>query len=255
MKLIEAIRGIVCNYADYENKIKEKEQEIYNKDLSILNLKEQNKLLLAIKEHEEGITKNQSKVVELLKIEMQEAKDGLTELDIFCQNKYQIVSKAYKDKIIINGVKMPCDLREMFTPMSSVVQTFKKKIPKSEDKLTWFRNIMILVHENLKWKREMADNYYFPCYSLTIKECDCEDGTYVQGSIEPELGNAYGFFKKEGHSFCVGLVNGYIHIFDWTNGRSEQWSEDSDYEINFIITKNRVYRVKGNVEFGDILWE
>ena len=49
-------------------------------------------------------------------------------------------------------------------------------------------------------------------------------------------------------------MNGNIHIFDAVKGASEQFIEGGDYEINFIITKNRIYRVKGNIEFGEILW-
>ena len=254
MKILEAIRNAVCNYADYEKKIKEKEQEIYNKDLEIKTIIiESTKISLRAQSLQEKLN-HQVQFKEL-----EEAKQGLTELDQFCIAKHQIVEKAYKDKIIINGVKMPCDLREMFTPMSFVVQQFKKRILKSEDKIIWYKNIMSQTHAVVKWTDDgRDDNYYFPCYTITTKAGDCDDMANIQVSVEPELGNAFGFWKQNnksiGHSFAVGLVNGNIHIFDAVKGQSEQYIEGGDYEINFIITKNNIYKVKGGIEFGEILW-
>ena|SRR3990167_8705182 len=250
MKFIEKIREFVCDYPSYTDKIIEKEQEIYNKDLEITYLKESNKILAEIN----------IKQVDIFSIDLNRMKEGLTELDQFCMAKYQIVKKAYKDKIVINGIKMPCDLREMFTPMSEVVVRFKNKIAKSEDKLVWYNNIMKQVNQVLTWTDDgREDNYYYPSYTLTTKRGDCEDGSFVQGSVEPELGVAFGFWNQKGkpigHAFSVGLIDNNLVIFDWVKGSSEQYGSSEDYEINFIITKNNIYIVKEGVEFGDILWE
>ena len=243
-KLIDAIRDAICDYKPYVEKVNAAEQEAY--DYAFENRTLKSKIAVA----EKRIVEDRESIAEYGRIiqhiedknsELKRKAEGLTELDLFCEAKYQIVQKVYKDKIIINGVKMPCDLREMFTPMSSVVQQFKKRIQVSTDKLQWYRSIMSQTHAVLTWTDDgREDNYYFPCYTLTTKKGDCDDFSFVQGSVDTDLGVAFGFWdngsgKKIGHAFSLGLINSNLHIFDAVAGNSEQFTEGGNYEINASV--------------------
>ena len=88
-----------------------------------------------------------------------EQKD-LTPVDIWCKKQgHQPVKKVYKDKIVINNIKIPCDLRELYTPNSYLVRKAKEEIEKSPDnQLLWYRRVMEKVNSIVTWKAEATDN-------------------------------------------------------------------------------------------------
>jgi hypothetical protein len=115
------------------------------------------------------------------------------------------------------------------------------------------------VHNNCKWTHEDVDNYFYPNYSLTTKNIDCDDFTFIQMSIEPQIGNAFGFRiqpnKSEfGHSFGVGVINGDLFIFDAVDNEVKKYTKNDGWRIHFIVTKNGTYVLDNSVEFGEILW-
>ena len=192
------------------------------------------------------------------------AKSNLTPVDNFCmKNKFKIVKKVYKDKIIINNVMMPCDLREIFTPNSYVVRKISKETQSSDNDNIWYSRVMKKVNSIVTWTTDgRYDNYFYPNYTLTTGKGDCDDFSFAQMSIEPRLGVAFGYYtdaegKKIGHAFAVGIVNDKLVIYDGTSNNVQQYNPEKigDYYIHYIITKNEIYVVDGSVDFGDILWE
>lgn len=245
-----------CNYEEYENKI----EDIYKISLKNANEREQQELI----EKEKQISKLREerdiyyKKSEYLLEDLNNAE--LTPVDKYCKLKgYPINNFIYKDKIIIGDVKIPCNLREMITPMSYVVEKVRKSIAKTDIKLFWYQRVMNKMNDLMEWTSDYYDNYYYSAYTLTIGKGDCDDFTFAQCSIEPELANAFGFFiddynNKLGHSFAVGIVDGVLWIFDAVSNHSLV-TEGSNYLINYIITKNNIYVVDDNTNFGDILWQ
>ena len=211
----------------------------------------------------------EKRLKEIEKLEAQINNKDLTPVDIWCQkNGYNPVKKVYKDKIVINSIKLPCDLREIFTPNSYLVRKVRDSIgmgenyTKENNRLLWYRRVMEKVNSIVKYRAEASDNYYFPAYTIKIKEGDCEEFAFLQMSIEGELGNAYGFFtnyegKKIGHSFAVGVISGELWVFDAVGNimLNYQIEDTPKYYIHYIITKNQVYELDGSVEFGDVLWD
>jgi hypothetical protein len=263
MGILESIKGIVCSSERKELKATQDDLQSAMNELS--TYKNQNSVLvdaqeLSIKrniELKDANTELNNQVEGLIR---QVKIIKLNPVDLFCIERYPVVKKYYKDKIKIGDVLMPCDLREIFTPNSYLVGKMRDSIQQSEDKLTWYRNIMHKVSLNLTWQSEPFDNYYYPPYTITVKRCDCDDFAFLQMSLEPELGVAFGFFikdkKKIGHAFSVGIVNNGIHVFDGVNNQSMPYDnqDPQEYLINYIITPNQVYEVDGSTEFGDLLW-
>jgi hypothetical protein len=186
---------------------------------------------------------------------------NLTDVDKWCKkNNIPMVEKAYKDKIFINELKLPCYLNELFLPTSYVIKKAKEKIKYDTDDCTWFTRITNFVHNKVKWTWEgQNDNYYYPNYTLQKGLGDCEDQAYVQMSIEPQIAVAYGFRiqpnKSEfGHSFGVGVINGDLFIFDAVDNEVKKYTKNDGWRIHFIVTKNGTYVLDNSVEFGEILW-
>jgi len=188
------------------------------------------------------------------------AKGGLTPVDEWCRAQgYKEVKKVYEDKIIIGNVKMPCSLIEIFTPNSHVIQRARKKLKEVTDRHKWYKKVTNLVNQKVKWTDDgRYDNYYYPNYTLTTGEGDCDDHAFLQMSLEPEMGNAFGFYKRyTGHSFGVGIVNGDLWVFDAVGNEIQKYihKKNKKFYIHYIITKNAVYQLDGSAEFGKILWE
>src|SRR3990167_7571815 len=99
-----------CNYQEYEDKLSllqegyKLKQKLYD-DLSKTS------------HHQDNLIFSKNELIEvkdaIIKEYESQAK-GMTPVDDYCQAKgYRIDNFAYKDKIIINGVKIPCNMREM----------------------------------------------------------------------------------------------------------------------------------------------
>jgi hypothetical protein len=119
------------------------------------------------------------------------AEANLTDVDKWCKkNNIPMVEKAYKDKIFINELKLPCYLNELFLPTAYVIKKAKEKIKYDTDDCTWFTRITNYVHNKVKWTYDgMNDNYYYPNYTLQKGLGDClpentlllkSDGTYCK---------------------------------------------------------------------------
>ena len=247
-----------CNYAEYELKIRDlefnlKNQLEYNEDYKteIQGWKEEVKKV----ENERDIYyKKSEEAIEDLN------NAGLNPIDGYCKRKgYKIDNFVYRDKIIIGDIKIPCNMREMITPTSYVVEKIRKSISKSENKLFWYQRVMNKVAELIEWTADgRDDNYYYPAYTLQVGKGDCDDHAFAQCSIEPELGTAFGFYIKDGkrigHAFAVGIIEGELWIFDATPDVSLKYEGNKSYSINYIITQKSIYAVNDDTNFGDILF-
>lgn len=256
---IQNFKRNFCNYAEYEKEITflQTQRNSFidtNEKLKRESFEKDAKLISLNKKYDESC-----KDVESLAKELKE--EGLTPVDIYCQNKgYRVNNFVYKDKVIINGIKIPCNLREMITPNSYVVESIRKSISKPDNTLLWYQRIMNKVYDLCTWTDDgRDDNYYYPAYSLTIKKCDCDDFAFAQCSIEPELGTAFGFWDRDnnrnliGHAWAVGIIDDELWIFDAVPNQSVK-AEKSAYSISYIITQNSIYIVDGSTDFGVILW-
>jgi len=242
-----------CNYREYEGKI-----NLLDEGLKNANEREQKELIemnLQLKKKDELI-----EIKDLLIEEYESQAKGLNPVDSYCLSKgYKINNFVYKDKVIIGNARIPCNMREMITPNSYVVEKVRKSISKPESRLLWYQRIMNKVADMVEWTADgRDDNYYYPAYTLTIGFGDCEDHAFAQCSIEPELGTAFGFYmlggKKTGHAFAIGIVGGELWIFDATPDVSEKVEGSKNYSINYIITQKSIYVVNDDTDFGDILW-
>src|SRR3990167_6495942 len=263
MAFQEILEGIFCK------RIKEQSfeyQRIKNEHISkleIQNHEKDNKLISLNQKYDEACLDVESLSQDIKELESQ-AK-GLNPVDLYCIAKgYRINNFVYKDKIIINGVKISCNMREMITPNSFIVEKNRKSIQKTDKSISgglflWYQRVMNKVSHMIEWTTDgRDDNYYYPAYALTIGKADCDDYAFAQCSIEPELGTAFGFWdrgdgKPIGHAFAVGIIGGDLWIFDGVPNNSVK-HERSGYSINYIITKNNIYVVDSGVVFGDILF-
>ena len=258
MNFFQRFKYNFCNYAEYEqqlsvlrksvddlNKIAEEKGILVNKQIDLIGKKDE---LISIKE-------------EIVKTYEQQLKQAnLTPVDVYCRNKnYKINNVVYKDKVIINGIKIACNMREMIQPNSYVIDSVRKSINKPSTSMLWYQKIMNKVHEMVEWTTDgRDDNYYYPNYTLQTGKGDCDDFAFAQCSIEPELGNAFGFWNQGngsvGHSFAVGIVDGELYIFDAVPNKIVKAEGNPFYSIYYIITKNSIYVVDDSTVFGEILW-
>ena len=248
-----------CNYAEYEERI----------NLLVDNLKAVEANKEAYKDEIQAWREELKKVENERDIYYKKSEEaiedlnnaGLNPVDAYCKRKgYKIHNFVYKDKIIIGDIKIPCNMREMITPNSYVVEKIRNSISKSENKLFWYQRVMNKVTGMVKWTTDgRDDNYYYPAYTLQVGRGDCDDFAFAQCSIEPELANAFGFWdrgdgKPIGHSFAVGIVEGELWVFDATPCVLLKYEDNKQYSINYIITQNSIYAVNDDTNFGDILW-
>lgn len=254
-----------CNYAEYEKRLVDKDLILKVKeDLILIGKKDIADYKSEIQGWHEELKKVENERNIYYKKSEEAIEDlnnaGLSPIDTYCRRKgYQINNFVYKDKIIINEVKIPCNLREIITPNSFVVEKIRRSITKPENKLLWYQRIMNKVANIIEWTADgRDDNYYYPAYALQTGSGDCDDHAFAQCSIEPELGNAFGFYIKDGqkigHSFAVGIVEGDLWVFDATPDVSLKYEGNKSYSINYIITQNSIYVMDGSAVFGDILW-
>ena len=205
-------------------------------------------------------TELDTKIREISNLNVQVVNATTTELDRYCMVRHAKVSKVYKDKIIIGEVMMECNLLEMFLPKSAVIEKARKSISKPTDKLKWYSKVTNLVHNRVTWTDDgRYDNYFYPNYTWITKKGDCDDHSFLQGSIEPEIGVAFGFFIKKdgnryGHAFGVAAINDKLWILDAVGNIVKGYTPNDQYYIHYIITPNAVYQLDGTVEFGEILW-
>lgn len=255
-KLKELIREAFCG-----ERIRELEEQLFSQISNSSEWQEKyDTAQFSLDEINKAHIETQIKFMELKK--KFETKD-LTPVDLWCiKNKKKPVRRVYKDKIIINGVKIPCDLREMITPNSYIVKKARESIRKTTDKKEWYSRVMRKVHSMVTWTSDgRFDNYYYPCYTLTTGYGDCDDFSFAQDSIETEMGNAFGYYRKRsgqriGHSFSIGIIDGVLWVFDSVGNITMKYNhnKESKFYIHYIITKNQVYQLDGSVEFGKILW-
>ena len=258
-KLLENFKRNFCNYQEYEKEIT---NNLFKINLLENQSKEKdNKINSIYQKYDEACNDVESLAQDIKELEL-----GLTPVDLYCQAKrYKINNFVYKDKIIINGVKIPCNMREMITPSSYVVEKVRKSITTTDKFLEgglflWYQRVMYKVHSLVEWTTDgRDDNYYYPAYTLTTKRGDCDDMAFAQCSIEPELGNAFGFWdrgdgKPIGHAFAVGIVLDELWIFDAVANNSLKYGENCPYSVNYIITKNNIYVLDDSIRFGDILF-
>jgi len=256
-ELFNNFKRSFCNYQEYEDERKKQSDEFnslmnklaYERGLS----SKQEEIIIKLKEERDIYYKKSEECIEDLN------NAELTPVDAYCKRKgYKINNFVYKDKIIIGDIKIPCNLREMITPNSYVVEKVRKSIAKTDIKFLWYQRVMNKVAELIEWTLDgRYDNYYYPAYTLTTGKGDCDDFGFSQCSIEPELATAFGFYieneNKVGHAFAVGVVNNELWVFDAVPNKSII-AEGKNYSINYIITKNNIYVVDGSTDFGDILW-
>lgn len=257
--LLNNFRKKICNYQEYEKEIKLLQTQRNSFIDEVDKLKRdtfQTDTLI-------GALKRQIEVNEALIKEYEAQFEGLNPVDKYCMAKgYEINNFVYKDKVIIGSARIPCNLREMITPNSFVVENIRNKLTKIrfKDKILWYTQIMHDVANLIEWSSDgREDNYYYPAYTLTTGRGDCEDISFAQCSIEPELGTAFGFYIDEnknrvGHAFAVGVVEGELWIFDGTPDVSLKYEGNKRYTINYIITQKNIYVIDGGVTFGSILW-
>lgn len=254
--LFQKFKYNFCNYAEYDELLNV--LRIAVDDLTKIK-REQDTLILSQKE----LIQTKDAIKELQEEQLNEQrKKIITPVDLYCIKKgYKINNFVYRDKIIINGVKISCNLREIITPNSYVVEQIRKNIKKPETKILWYERIMNKVNSIVTWTTDgRDDNYYYPNYTLQTGKGDCDDFAFAQCSIEPELGNAFGFWdrgdgKPIGHSFAVGVIEGQLWIFDAVPNKIVTAEGNPFYSINYIITKNNIYVLDDSVRFGEILWE
>ena len=216
-------------------------------------------LEVSLKSTEDLLSNKIEDNLELQKENAELEESQMLPVDKFCKDKYQKVTKFYNDKLNLKGEELlPCDLREIFSPNSYLVQKFKSNITKNEDTLTWFKNIRREIHNKIVYRTESYDNYYLPQVTIQMSSGDCDDMAFLQMSIEPELGVAFGFIKQNskwiGHAFSVGIYQGNLFVFDAVNNYTSQLPDDM-YKIYYIVTSSQVYEVDRSIEFGEVLWK
>ena len=254
-----------CNYLEYEIRLADKDLILKVKeDLIFIGKRDIADCKAEIQGWKEELKKVENERDIYYKKSEEAIEDlnnvGLNPVDAYCKRKgYEINNFVYKDKIIINEIKIPCNLREMITPSSFVVEKVRKSITKPESRLLWYQRVMHKVADMVEWTADgRDDNYYYPAYTLQVGRGDCDDHSFAQCSIEPELGTAFGFYIKDGqrigHAFAVGIVEGDLWIFDATPDVSLKYEGNKQYSINYIITQNSIYVVNDDTDFGDILW-
>ena len=248
------------------DKIKEKDQKIV--DLNTVN-SQLNIGLNELKIQNDSL-KSQIETIPVLQTELNELFTKYKELqktknrnpvDLWCESKgYRIEEFGYRDKIFIKDKAIACDLRELITPNSYVVREARKSIGFTQgNSYENYLEVMRFIHRIGTWTDDgRQDNYFYPNYSLTVKKFDCEDGAFVQASILPELGVAFGFWKRSdgsiiGHAFAVGIYENNLYVFDWIPNKVMQYNA-VEYYIHYIVTQNQVYVVDGSVDFGSILY-
>lgn len=186
-----------------------------------------------------------------------------TPVDIWCRdNGLKPVEKVYQDKLYINKIFLPCDLRELIIPNSAVVQQIRGKIQRADgNKMLWYQRVMQYINDVVEWTDDgRYDTYNYPSMTLSTGKGDCDDHVFAQASVEPEFGGAWGFKHRpdgsqgEGHAWCVAVINGELWNFDSVSSTMSKYEPKKGYYIHYIVTKNQVWQLDGTVEFGKILW-
>lgn len=182
-----------------------------------------------------------------------------TELDQYCQSKgYELRQIAYQNKRSILGNPVSVYLHEMIQTNSYELRKFAKTI-----KDYTVKGVGTKVSEYLTWKSdEQFDNkdyYLYPNETIVLKECDCEDHSYLCSSLMPEtLGVAYGFVNRPdstsfAHAFNVFIKDGDLWLLDTVeNYAIIKKVSRHYYSINYIVTQRGTYVVDGSVNFGMI---
>ena len=186
-----------------------------------------------------------------------------TDIDSYCRKAYTLIDNiAYEAKRNHQGEDYSIYLQECITPEAWEVKNFYRRTDLTGSNHHIAEKAGNRVGHAIKWtddktlsKRE--DYYFLPSETIVAKKGDCEDHTFLAMSAHKEIGGAWGSLiqngKKVWHAFNVLFYDGELWVLETTGSKaSMRRYEGSDYDIYFIITRSRTYRVKHGVAFGVI---
>src|SRR3990167_8843780 len=115
-ELLENFKRNFCNYQEYESRIselnKQRDDTVQTSEQFSIENKNLYDKLAKLKEERDVYYKKSEEAIEDLN------NAELNPVDSYCKRKgYRINNFVYKDKVIIGNAKIPCNLREMITPM------------------------------------------------------------------------------------------------------------------------------------------
>ena len=192
-----------------------------------------------------------------------------TDIDKYCKENFTIIKPiAYKDKMKFNEKKYSVFLHELITPEAYEVKKLFKGITDSNGRYTLFKKYADKVASILTWTDDKnldksGDLYLYPSQSIAIKNCDCEDHSYLLSSADEEIAVGYGFYYPEGlskpqnkfgHAFNIFIHEGKMYILESTgnSGEIEEYTGTGHYSINYIITRKGYYEINGSIHFGEL---
>ena len=181
-------------------------------------------------------------------------------IDTFCKAHFKkIPNIAYKEKREINGKPYSIFLNEIIQPDSFEVQKFKRGLELTGNALIDAKKIGDKVAQWMTWDSDnnlskSGDYYLTPSETLCRRLGDCEDHANIVASIGIGLGVAYGYAKNIGwHAFNVFVYQDILYVLDTVEDSALTSIYDkSDYDINYIITKDNTYEIDGSLSFGII---
>ena len=186
-----------------------------------------------------------------------------TALDSYCRKAYTIIDNiAYEAKRNHQGEDYSIYLQECITPEAWEVKNFYRRTDLTGSNHHIAEKAGNRVGHAIKWTDDKTlskrgDYYFLPSETIVAKKGDCEDHTFLAMSAHKEIGGAWGSLiqngKKVWHAFNVLFYDGELWVLETTGSKaSMRRYEGSDYDIYFIITRSRTYRVKHGVAFGVI---
>lgn len=189
-------------------------------------------------------------------------KPKVTALDKYCKEHFKSIPMiAYKQKREVKGKYYPIALNELITPNSFSVKKLFKRIKLDGSVFGNAKKIGNKVAKTLTWDDDKnlaksGDYYLYPNESIARVKCDCEDHSFVTASGYEEIGIAWGFHGTNGHAFNVFIDEGELYILETNDDNVDikKYSDQSTYQIYYIITRNHAYEIDGRVVFGQIAW-
>jgi hypothetical protein len=186
--------------------------------------------------------------------------DTRNDLERYCDEHYPILPMlAYKNKRASFSKPISVFLNQLITPDSFEVVKIAKKLKKGttirENAVLVGNKVSSLITYTSDKNLTNSDDYYlYPEETAVLAKGDCEDHAYLTASLNKEIGIAYGFMGKIGHCFNVFVENGKLYILETTGsiGEVHEYSDTDTYKIHYILTKNKLYRVRYGVEFGEL---
>lgn len=184
-----------------------------------------------------------------------------SDIDKYCQKNFtEIPLIAYKQKRKIIGRRYTISLHELITPDSWSINSIQKGIGRKSDRLEQFTLYGDLISTLLTWTSDenldtSGDYYLYPNETLALTKGDCEDHAFVNCSLDLEIGGAWGFFNKTtGHAFNCFIYKDELYVLDTVGNKAVivKYSDQLQYKIHYIITKEHAYCLDSSVVFGEI---